>query len=146
VSGRGYPDRDPQLFYELARDRHTAQASLLDSLDSKLGLLLAASSALLSILVAVYALRPSAFDTGAFLLLFASAAVRLLLSVFALQAIWPRGWESGPKLADIFDDQFSDETTRRSSGSWPTISGTPTTRTSRYRIERGVRSKLRSAC
>jgi hypothetical protein len=40
-----YPDRDPQLFYELARERHASQAALLDSLDGKLGLFLSARSA-----------------------------------------------------------------------------------------------------
>jgi hypothetical protein len=37
MSGGDYPDRDPQLFYELARDRHAGQAALLDSLDDRPG-------------------------------------------------------------------------------------------------------------
>src|SRR5688572_9297743 len=102
-----YPDRDPQMFYELARDRHASQAALLNALDNKLSVLLSASSALIGILIAVYALRPDAFDTWPLVLLSASAAAWLLLSAFALCTIWPRRWEFGPKLSGIFNDQFS---------------------------------------
>src|SRR5215210_5368138 len=93
-----YPNRDPQLFYELARDRHAAQAETLSVLDTKLGLLLSTSSALLSVLVAVYALRPDAFDAWALLLLSVSGAAWLLLGASAVHAIWHRPWRSGPEL------------------------------------------------
>jgi hypothetical protein len=32
MSGGEYPDRDPQMFYELARERHAPQADVLNSL------------------------------------------------------------------------------------------------------------------
>ena len=105
----GYPDRDPQLFYELARDRHAAQASLLDSLDGKLVFLLSGSSALVSLLVAIYALRPDAFDRWEIVVPIVSAASWLVLTCFALNAFRASAWRSGPKLADVFKDQFSEK-------------------------------------
>lgn len=104
-----YPNRDPQLFYELARDRHAGQAALLDSLDSKLVFLLSSSSALVGILLAVYALRPDGFHGWEFVLPFASGAAWLALSAFVLHAFWVRGWLSGPKLQKVFNRQFGDE-------------------------------------
>ena len=109
MSGGEYPDRDPQMFYGLARDRHAAQAALLDSLDSKLVFLLSGSSALLGILVAVYALRPDAFDGWEFVLPAASGAAWLVLSCFALNAFRGSAWHGGPKLASVFADQFSEK-------------------------------------
>jgi hypothetical protein len=104
-----FPDRDPEMFYGLARDRHAAQAALLDSLDSKLVFLLSGSSALLGILVAVYALRPDAFDGSEFVLPAASGAAWLVLSCFALNAFRASAWRAGPKLAPVFADQFSEK-------------------------------------
>jgi hypothetical protein len=103
-----YPDRDPQMFYELARERHAAQAGGLNVLDNKLGLLLSTSSALLGILVAVYALRPDAFGAWALALLSASGAAWLVLGAFAVHAIWHRPWQSGPQLQTVFDLHFSE--------------------------------------
>jgi hypothetical protein len=107
MSGQ-YPDRDPQMFYELARERHAAQADSLNVLDTKLGLLLSMSSAFLSILVAVYALRPDAFDAWALVFLLASVGAWVALSAFAVHAIWHRQWKSGPELQEVFDLHFSE--------------------------------------
>jgi hypothetical protein len=107
-----YPDRDPQTFYELARERHAAQADTLNVLDTKLGLLLSMSSALLGILVAVYALRPDAIGAWALVLLSASGAAWLVLVAFAVHAIWHRPWRSGPQLQTVFDLHFSETDSR----------------------------------
>src|SRR5687767_13747203 len=131
-----YPDRDPEMFYGLARDRHAAQAALLDSLDSKLVFILSGSSALVGILVAVCALRPDAFDGWEFVLPAASGAAWLALTCFALHAFRPVAWLSGPNLAAVFNDQFSRRATQRSSGTTRPTFGTTTTTTRRYRIGR----------
>jgi hypothetical protein len=104
---RGYPDRDPQLFYELARDRHASQSVVLDLLDSKLNFYLTSSGALVSLLVAVYALRPDEFDGWRIVLPAASGAAWLLLTRFALCAVRPNKWEAGPMLQDVYDSHFS---------------------------------------
>jgi hypothetical protein len=107
-----YPDRDPQLFYELARDRHAAQVDALNSLDTKLAFFLTSSSALLGILVAIYALRPNAFDAPELGLLSASGLAWLVLTGRALNAFRHRAWRSGPKLPDVFDLHFSEDDAR----------------------------------
>jgi hypothetical protein len=103
-----YPDRDPQMFYKLARERHAAQASSLDVLDNKLGLLLSTSSALLGILVAVYALRPDSFDAWALALLLASGAAWVVLAALAVHTTWHRSWRGGPDLQTVFDLHLSE--------------------------------------
>jgi len=107
MSGQ-YPDRDPQMFYELARERHAAQAETLSLLDNKLSFFLSSSSALLALLVAVYALRPNAFEAWEWAVPAASGAAWLVLSAFAIHAIWHRPWKSGPQLQKVFDLHFSE--------------------------------------
>jgi hypothetical protein len=111
--GRGvYPDRDPQLFYELARDRHATQADLLNSLDSKLIFFLSGSSGLLGLLVAVYTLRPNAFDDWKVGVAVASGVAWVVLTAFALHALWAAIWRLGPKLPEVFDRHFTTEDDR----------------------------------
>ena len=81
----------------------------MDSLDGKLVFLLSGSSALLGILVPVYALRPRAFHGWEFVLPAASGAAWAALTVSALHAFRANVWRSGPKLPQVFDRQFSDE-------------------------------------
>jgi hypothetical protein len=112
VSGE-YPERDPQLFYELARDRHASQADALTALDAKLGLFVATSGALISIVIAVYAIRPNAFHGAALALLAASGLAWLLLTGVTLYAFQARKWKSGPLLPEVFDLSFTDESDSR---------------------------------
>jgi hypothetical protein len=107
-----YPDRDPQMFYELARDRHSAQAQGLDLLDTKLSFFLSSSSALLAILVAVYALREDGFNAWEWGLPVASGAAWLALTMLALSAFQPKKWLSGPKLQETFDLHSTEDETR----------------------------------
>jgi hypothetical protein len=100
------------MFYELARDRHARQADALNSLDTKLAFFLSSSSALLGILVAVYALRPDSFHTFGLVLLTASGIAWAFLTVIALNAFRHRGWRSGPKLPEVFDLHFSEDQKR----------------------------------
>lgn len=104
-----YPDRDPQLFYELARDRHANQAALLDALDTKLSVFLASSGALLSVLVAVYALTPDSFEGWEFALPIASGAAWLALTAVAVNALRGGDWCAGPTLQSVFNHSFTSE-------------------------------------
>jgi hypothetical protein len=109
MSRGDYPDRDPQLFYELARDRHAAQADVLASLDSKLTFYLSASGGLLGILVAVFALRPDAFDAAGLVLTIASGLAWLLLTGTALKSLGLVRWKAGPKLDEVSESYRTDE-------------------------------------
>jgi hypothetical protein len=109
-SNRGdYPARDPQMFYDLARERHGSQADALTAADGKLGLFLSSSSALMGILVAVFALRPNSFDWWGLGLLAASGAAWLLVTGCVLLAVRAKSWRSGPRLDEVFDLCFTDE-------------------------------------
>jgi len=108
-----FPDRDPQLFYELARDRHAAQADSLQALDNKLSFFLSSSSPLVGVLVAVYALRPNAFHALGLTLLSAGIGAWLLLTIAAVDAFRHRRWRSGPQLPYVFDLHFGDESDAR---------------------------------
>jgi len=108
-----YPDRNTQLFYELARDRHAAQADALGALDTKLAFFLTSSSALLGILLAVYALRSDALHVFEWLLVGLSASAWILITGFALDAFRHRPWSSGPQLQQVFDDHFGERDDNR---------------------------------
>ena len=55
-----YPDGDPHLVYEVARDYLTAQLSFVDALDAKLGVFFTGASGLLGVAAAILALAPPA--------------------------------------------------------------------------------------
>jgi hypothetical protein len=108
-----YPERDAQLFYELTRDHHASQATLLDALDSKLGLFLSASSALVGILIAVYALRPDSFGTPELVVGGLSCLAWLALTCGAVFALWRHQWFSGPKVPFVYGLHLSGEADQR---------------------------------
>jgi hypothetical protein len=87
------------LLYELARDQLGVQFSFADTLDSKIGGTFAISTALLGILAAVLALRPSDLHDGTSIVLallgMACFVVTLLCSVPLLRV--PK-WKVGPRL------------------------------------------------
>jgi hypothetical protein len=108
-----YPNRDPQMFYELARDRHATRAASLQALDNKLSFFLSSSSALIGILVAVYALRPNAFHVLGLTFLSISIAAWALLTIAVLTAYKPRPLKSGPKLPNVFALHFGEDSDAR---------------------------------
>jgi hypothetical protein len=57
-----FPASDPELMYDLARARLDRQLGVVDSIDAKLSGFFAAGSALLGIVAAIYAIRPSTFE------------------------------------------------------------------------------------
>jgi hypothetical protein len=98
------PDRDPQVFYELARERLAVQLDSIDAVDNKIGLLFSTSSALLGILAAVFALRSNGLGLAEYVLLGASVAVYLLISWKSADAYRARAWHVGPDLKQVWKE------------------------------------------
>jgi hypothetical protein len=106
AASSGYPERDPQLLYELAKDRLSTQLGFVDAVDNKLGLLFSASSALMGILVAVFAIRGVniPFGVGEFLIISISGLLYLVAGALTYAAYSPREWNLGPELREVWDD------------------------------------------
>jgi hypothetical protein len=106
-----YPTGDPQLFYELARDRLNTQLSTIDALDSKIGLLFSLASGLLGILAAVFALRPVTGEDRisilALLLLIAAGVAYCFVAYGGIRAYRIRSWDVGPDLTKVWNDLWS---------------------------------------
>jgi hypothetical protein len=101
-----YPDRGSQLFYELAKDRLSMQLEFIDAVDNKLGLLFSGSSALMGILVAIFAIRGVSipFGVGEFLIISISGALYIVGGWITYDAYRPRQWHLGPKLSQVWAD------------------------------------------
>lgn len=95
-----YPDRDPGLFLELARDRLNTQLSAIDALDGKIGLLFSLASGLLGILAAVLALRAA---TSALLALVPTVVAYCVVAYAGVSAYLTRTWKIGPDLGDVWN-------------------------------------------
>src|SRR6266511_684895 len=108
MSGGGYPERDPDLFYELARDRLSVQLEAIDAVDNKMGLLASLASALMGILAAVVALRGRSLDTAEIVVILLSALVYLRISYYAIRAYFSRSWKTGPTLKNVWALLWSD--------------------------------------
>lgn len=102
----GFPDRDPDVFYELAKDRLAAQLALIDALDNKIGLLFSLSSGLLGILAGVLALRGGQLDLADWITVGASTGVYVLVAFWCQRAYFGRDWDAGPSLQEVYDDLF----------------------------------------
>ena len=96
-----YPDRDPDLFYALARDRLSAQLETIDAVDNKIGLLVSLASALMGILAAVVALRGHSFGWLEIALMGLSALTYLFVALKAFEAYRARRWKTGPNLVQV---------------------------------------------
>lgn len=103
-----YPDRDPALLFELARDRLNNQLSTIDGLDSKIGLLFGLSSGLLATLAAVVALRTATGEESAsgwlLVVLALAALIYLKVAYSGVNAYRVRGWNVGSELREVWDD------------------------------------------
>ena len=105
--GRDYPDRDPQLFYELAKDRLATQLGIIDAVNNKIGLLVSLASALMGILVAVFALRANAFGAAEYAVISISGLLYLIVATTSAYAYFSRSWEIGPGLRQIWDSLWN---------------------------------------
>jgi len=95
---RRFPRADPQLVYELARDRLSSQLAQVDALDGKIVSFLGLGSGLLGVLAAFVALREDVPPERTLALVAAAGLVYALLAAVSLSAYSPRRWEVGPNL------------------------------------------------
>jgi hypothetical protein len=101
-----YPKRDPQLMYELAKDRLACQLGTIDAIDGKIATLVTLASAMLGIAAAVLALRVAPASTSqhtpsntpALITLGIGVVVYLYVAYHGLRAYLARDWNIGPSL------------------------------------------------
>lgn len=121
-----FPDRDPQLMFEVAKDRLSNQLSFIDALDAKLAVLVSVASALLAIAAAVFALHAATTTTTAtgaiaavgvsgwdLAVLAFGALVYALVAWFGGKAYRCRDWNVGPTLEALWDEHYTGDSDRR---------------------------------
>ena len=108
-----YPPRDPELFYDLARERLATQLSVIDALDNKIISLVGFGSAVLGILAAVVALRASGDDdslgTVELAFLAASGVAYAVVIWTGIRAYFARKVALGPDLLVIWRAMWRDD-------------------------------------
>lgn len=97
-----FPNRDPDVFYDLASRQLTIQLETLDAIDNKVGLLFSTSSALLGILAAVFALKLDKLGRYEYLTLAISVALYAFVSWQSQRAYRARDWKTGPDLKQVY--------------------------------------------
>lgn len=97
-----FPDRDPQVFFDLARDQLAGQLEALDALDSKIGLLFSTATTLVGILAAVLALRPGRFGVVEYTAAFLTLVVYAVVCWQTERAYRARDWKAGPNLKQLY--------------------------------------------
>jgi hypothetical protein len=98
-----FPDADPQLVYDLARNKHAVQMGQVDALDGKISNILGVGSALLGILAAFLALHEKRPPDASIASLSIAGALYGTLALLSLLAYFPRAWAIGPKLQEAWD-------------------------------------------
>jgi hypothetical protein len=111
----GYPDRDPQLMYELAKEGLASQLESVNALDGKIAMLVSLASALLGITAAVYALRAAtksgsvpALTSGEVATLVVGGVAYLVVAAKGLWAYFVHTWSGAPDLDAIWEKQKGD--------------------------------------
>jgi hypothetical protein len=99
-----FPDRDPGIWYELSKDALDRQLSFVDAIDAKVGGLSGSGSALLGILVAVYALKPDMVKQPQTALLIISSILYGVLALASIATLMKRKWGTGPKVRALESD------------------------------------------
>lgn len=105
-----WPERDPQLLYELAGQRLATQLEFIDAADAKLGLLISTSSALVGVAAAVLALRSAQhFSNAGLAMVSLSGLAYVVLSIVTLHGYFVRqDWKVGPNLRQVWDLHFTE--------------------------------------
>lgn len=102
MSENAYPDKDPRIYFDLARDRLSTQLLTLDAVDSKISVLFTTSTALLGILAAVLALKSGTRHAWDYIPVAASVLAYLFVSCHAQRAYRPRKWYIGGDLKETW--------------------------------------------
>lgn len=109
ASGK-FPDRDPDLMYELARDYLGKELEFIDALDGKIAVLLSMASGILGIGAAVIALhatlirhgQPNGLSGWPLVLLIGGAVVYAWVAWEGGRAYFCRDWNIGPSLDGVW--------------------------------------------
>jgi len=96
-----FPQKDPQLVYDLSKERLNVQLSQIDSLDTKIGNLMGFGSAILAIMVTILTLA-STVPLHTMILLFIGIAAYLAMVITLLIAYYAKHWEAGPDLNEAW--------------------------------------------
>src|SRR5258708_27528759 len=96
-----YPDKDPAVMYEMARDTLEKQLGSIDSLDAKLGAFFAVGSGLVGIVAALVALNPNGFRYGLAIVVVV-ARIYSALAAACLFGMWPLNGGGGPLITGVY--------------------------------------------
>ena len=108
-----FPERNPELAYEVGKNLVDVQLQAVDSLDNKAGMAFGFAGAILAIPLAVLALDSSSRDWPVLHLLLGGGAAYLGCSFLCLISLLVRGWAAGPTLQELWeysrDEAFTDD-------------------------------------
>ena len=104
---RTFPPTDPDVMYDIAKDRFDRQLGAVDAMDAKLAAFFGIGSAILGITAAIYAIRPDAFRAGGWIVVGLALIAYGVLTIVSLHGIKPRNWDIGPDMEDIFHDHVN---------------------------------------
>ena len=100
---RPYPSGDPQLVYELARERLLRQLNQSGALDSKVGLYWSLATAILAITAGLIGVQAKSFEPEvAIKTLLLGAGFYIVLTLASLLALHVRTWSIGPKVEEAW--------------------------------------------
>ena len=102
-----YPNRDPQLMLDLARDQLSVQLAAGDAADAKLSGLIGWGAGAPGILAAVLALKPASFHGLEIISLALVVVTYSVLAVIVFLALSRKSWNLGPKMDQVWDDHFA---------------------------------------
>ncbi|MEX0801041.1 MAG: hypothetical protein WD379_07490 [Dehalococcoidia bacterium] len=94
---------DAKILLAIMQERLQIQFQFFDALDSKAASLFAVGSALLGILAAVFAIREE-FERDGIIVISVAAAAYLFVVLAVAFSHWPRRYQVGPAIEEIWDD------------------------------------------
>ena len=98
-----FPERNPELAFEVGKDLVDVQLQAVDSLDNKAGVVFGFGGAILAIPLAVLALDSSSRDWPVLHLLLGGGFAYLGCAALSLISLLPRDWGAGPPLQELWD-------------------------------------------
>jgi hypothetical protein len=97
-----YPPTDPEVMYDLARDRLDRQLGSIDAVDAKLGINFSIGSGLIGVAAGVYALNPA---TG-WPPVVSTTVLYVALTCVCLLGLRLRKWRTGPQIEQVYQDHI----------------------------------------